>query len=189
MHDYSWTMQTSATEIFDKVVGPAILSTVTAHSQPSYEHAVRQAWKRAQAACTEHDKKEGDITMSKKQVSAYRCLKCSALWLFYPKEITTFETDTLNLRSPNSCDECEPAWIEDLQLLPSIEDLFVLEKEGEVSPGFLTTQFLLLLHGDSLQKENALNNFSDVIAVMTARMSTSKQSDPVTTGEVLHFPV
>jgi len=171
MHDYSWTMQTSATEIFDKVVGPAILSTVTAHSQPSYEHAVRQAWKRAQAACTEHDKKEGDITMSKKQV------------------ITTFETDTLNLRSPNSCDECEPAWIEDLQLLPSIEDLFVLEKEGEVSPGFLTTQFLLLLHGDSLQKENALNNFSDVIAVMTARMSTSKQSDPVTTGEVLHFPV
>lgn len=50
-------------------------------------------------------------------VTPYECPKCHALWLFWPKEQTGFDQDHLNLKSPKSCNYCEPAGVEALNLL------------------------------------------------------------------------
>lgn len=49
------------------------------------------------------------------------CPKCNALWLFWPKEQSGFEEDTLNMRALKSCDFCEHANIDQLQSLNRIE--------------------------------------------------------------------
>ena len=55
-----------------------------------------------------------------RRVTPHECPKCHALWLFWPKEVSGFDQDTLNLRSAKSCDYCEPAGVKDLIDLSAI---------------------------------------------------------------------
>jgi hypothetical protein len=47
------------------------------------------------------------------------CHTCGALWLFWPKEVTGMDTDSLNLRSEKSCSSCEPASSDELHEYPA----------------------------------------------------------------------
>lgn len=50
------------------------------------------------------------------------CGRCGALWLFWPKERSGFEQDTLNLKSPTSCQYCERAPFAGLDKLRRLHD-------------------------------------------------------------------
>ena len=49
-----------------------------------------------------------------RRVTPHECPQCHALWLFWPKEQSGFDTDTLNLRSAHSCPYCEGAGVDGL---------------------------------------------------------------------------
>jgi hypothetical protein len=54
--------------------------------------------------------------MRVRQVTPLECPECSALWLFWPKEQSGMDHDSLNLRSSHSCNYCENANYYNLRL-------------------------------------------------------------------------
>ncbi|SPA24558.1 hypothetical protein CBM2637_A150011 [Cupriavidus taiwanensis] len=61
-------------------------------------------------------------------VTPLTCPKCHALWLFWPKEQSGFDHDSLNMRSLKSCDYCEPASADQLESLNRIAPSATLQQ-------------------------------------------------------------
>lgn len=56
-----------------------------------------------------------------RRVTPHECPQCHALWLFWPKERSGLDQDTLNLRSNGSCPYCEAAGVENLIDLNAVD--------------------------------------------------------------------